>query len=266
MVGQECGQTAVGQRVAQQALDGRERARRHVGARIEAGHDVLRMADRGGEHLGGVAVVAVDLHDPAHELHAVGADVVQTAHERRHVGRTCLGGEQRLTGREDERAVGADSLLREILHGADTLGRARQLHHDAGVQCGQLLALAHHALEIGGDHLGAHVAIDDVADFDVVTAACLLAADVLLGHQRRIGRHAVEHAHFVGLADLGQVCGINEKFHKTVIFGIRGFKVTQKNRDARSSGRFFAPQRRPAPQRRGDTRTERPRHGQMMRK
>ena len=118
-----------------------------------------------------------------------------------------------LTEGKDQRAVGADILAREILHGTNTVGRTREFDHDILVQGRQRFPFADHTVEIGGDHLGAHIAIDDGADFEVMATAGLLTANVLLGHQRRIGRHPVEHTHFVSFPDLGQVSCIDKKFH-----------------------------------------------------
>lgn len=213
VVGKELRQSAVGERVLQQPLDRRERAGGDIGPRIETLDDVVRMTDRRGEHLRAEAVGAVDPHDVGHQPDAVLRNVVQASDEGRGVGRTRLGCEQRLPDGEDQRAVGPNAPLGKILHGADTVGRAGELDDDLRMERRQFSALADHAVEIRCDHLGAHVALDQVADLDIVAAAGLLAADVLLGHERRVGRHTVEHAHFTRLANLGQIRRVQKEFH-----------------------------------------------------
>lgn len=143
--------------------------------------------------------------------------VVQTADERRNVGSARLGGQQRLPDGEDQRAVDADAPFGEMADGADSLGRARQLDDDMRVERRQRFALAHHSFEIRRDHLGAHVALHDPADFDVMAAARLLAPDILPGHQRRVGRHPVEHAHRMGLANLIEIRRIDKEFHRIAV-------------------------------------------------
>ena len=197
----------------QQTLDRRKRAGRHVGPRLDTLDDVLRMPNRSRQHLRIITVVTIHTHDLGDESHPVLANIVQTAYERRHIRRTGLGCQQSLTDGKDQRAVGADILAREILHGTNTVGRTREFDHDILVQGRQRFPFADHTVEIGGDHLGAHIAIDDGADFEVMATAGLLTANVLLGHQRRIGRHPVEHAHRMGLANLIEVSCIDKKFH-----------------------------------------------------
>ena len=179
---------------------------------------MLRMTDRSGQHLRLVTIGAVDLHDVGYQCHAVFGDVVETSHERRHVGRSGLCGEQRLSHGEYQRAVRPDILRREIFHGPYSCGRAGQFHDDAGMQCRQRLTLSHHSFEVGGYDLGAHVPFDDVADFNVMTVAVLRTPDVLFGHQRWVGRHAVQNAQFVRLADLLQIGCVDEEFHDSIGF------------------------------------------------
>ena len=62
---------------------------------------------RGDEHFGRELVVLEDLDDLLDQVHAGGGDVVEPADERADVGRTDLGGEQRLRRREDQRDVDA---------------------------------------------------------------------------------------------------------------------------------------------------------------
>ena len=148
-----------------------------------------------------------------HQPDAVLRDVIQTSDEGRDIGGARLGGQQRLPYGKDQRAVGADPAVGKIAHGPNAVGRTGQLHDDVRVEPGQLGTLAHHPFEIRGDHLGAHIAVHDPTDLHIVAAARLFAPDVLLGHQRRVGRHPVEHSHFIGLADLREIRRVDEKFH-----------------------------------------------------
>lgn len=63
--------------------------------------DVVHRADRGGQDVGReIGIVVVDLADFADQLHAVEADVVEAADERRNERSARLGREQRLRRRE----------------------------------------------------------------------------------------------------------------------------------------------------------------------
>ena len=65
MVCEEFLQSAVRQRMSEQPFDCRKGACRHIGSRIEALDNMLRMTDRSGQHLRFVTIGAVDLHDVA---------------------------------------------------------------------------------------------------------------------------------------------------------------------------------------------------------
>src|SRR5262249_54523130 len=85
----------------------------------------------------------------------------------------------------------------------------RALHDGIGRDLRQLLALLHHALEIGGHHLEAHVAGNDRADLlDERPKRTLL-----LGDQRRIGRHAVDHTKRPAFLDLAEVRRVEKDLH-----------------------------------------------------
>ena len=216
VVGEKFRQSLIRQGMAEQSFDGRQGAGRHVGPGVEALNDVLRMADRRSQHLRSVTVTAVNAYDMGHERHAVLGNVVQTSDERRDIGGSGLRRQQSLPNGEDQRTVGADALPGEIVHSADSVGRAGEFHDDMGMQFGETFTLADHAVEIRRDHLGADVAVHDVTDFDVMTEAGLLAPDVFFGHQRRVGRHAVENAQRMGTPDLLQVGCVDKEFHKRI--------------------------------------------------
>src|SRR3546814_20267055 len=68
--------------------------------------------------------------DVGDELHAVEAIVVVTAHERRDEGRAGLGSEQRLRGREAERAIDPRAVAGQRLAGIVPVDRQRHLAAD----------------------------------------------------------------------------------------------------------------------------------------
>ena len=179
----------------------RQRLVTAYGARLRGVDDVDRVTNRRRQHLGLEAVVRVDLADVADEIHADRADVVQTAQERADVGGSGLRGQERLGGREAERLVDPDVLVREVLHGLEAILGQRALHHDVGRDLRQLLALLHHALDVDGDDLEAHVTGDARADLlDQRAERPLLLAD-----ERRVRRDAVDHAERHALPDLRHV-------------------------------------------------------------
>ena len=82
----------------------------------------------------------------------------------------------------------------------------------------QRFTLSHHSFEVCGYDLGAHVPFDDVADFNIMTVAVFRTPDILFGHQRWVGRYAVQNAQFVRLADLLQIGCVDEEFHASIGF------------------------------------------------
>ena len=77
------------------------------------------------------------------------------------------------------------------------------------------------ASAVGGNHLGAHIVpgADDFADRAVVFQHFFFAADAFFGHQRRVGRDAVEDTEFGGFLDVVQVGSINKKQHNRLKMG-----------------------------------------------
>ena len=51
------------------------------------------------------------------------------------------------------------------------------------------------------------------ADFNIMTVAVFRTPDVLFGHQRWVGRYAVQDAQFMRLADLFQIGRVDKEFH-----------------------------------------------------
>jgi hypothetical protein len=74
---------------------------------------------------------------------------------------------------------------------------------------GQLAAIPHHFAGFGGDHLGAHVAVDNAADF----ANLLFQRAPFFGDQRRIRGNAVDDAPGRGVAQLFQISCVQKEFH-----------------------------------------------------
>src|SRR5690625_6502190 len=122
------------------------------------------MTKRGGEHLGLVAVVLVDLHDLVDQLHAVGRDIIKTAHERADVRGACFSSNECLRGREAQRTVGADALFGKALDGFDAVEDERYLDDHVVVDLGKGSALAHDALIVGRGYLGRDIPIYELAD------------------------------------------------------------------------------------------------------
>ena len=181
VVRQEFLQPDGGERMVEQGKDGAQGACGHVGAYLRALDDVHRMTHTGSKDLRIEAVVVIDGADLLDQLHAIRADVVQAADERRYVSGTGLGRQQGLPGAEYQRAVGLDALVGEILDGLYPIAGHGQFYRDVRMQCRQIFPLAHHAVIIGGDHFSAHVAVHDIADVHIVFHHLVRAGDALLG-------------------------------------------------------------------------------------
>ena len=118
------------------------------------------------------------------------------------VGGSGLRGDERLGGREAQRAVRADALVGEGLDGFDAVEDEWHLHHHVVVDLCQLMPFRHDAFVIGSHHLRGHVAVYDFADLEDV----LVKIDVArLFHKRGVGGHPVEHAHVGGFLDFVEV-------------------------------------------------------------
>jgi len=81
------------------------------------------------------------------------------------------------------------------------------------VQFGQFFSFFYHAGIISGNHFCTYIVAgaDDFADFLVVLQHSIIARDAFLGHERRIGGHAVENAQFAGFLDVVEVGSIYKK-------------------------------------------------------
>src|SRR6185312_595283 len=137
-----------------------------------------------------VVVVLVDLDDIADQLHAVPAGVIDAADERADKIRPGLGSQDRLPGGKAQGHVHPDAFAAEHGTRSDAVPGQWHLHHDVFVDLGQLAALGEHALGVGGYHLSADVAVDDIADL----ADLLVNWYSLFGDQRRVGGDAVHNA------------------------------------------------------------------------
>src|SRR5262245_34748674 len=170
-----------------------------------------RVAYGGGQHLGAEALHAIDLADVADQVHAHVRDVVQAAEEGADVVRAGLGREQRLGRREAQRLIDADAAAGQVLNRLEPVLREGTLHHHVVGDLAELLGFLHHALEIGGHHLQAHVArrrrLTDLLDQRTERA-------LLLGDQRWVGGDAVQESHLHGFLDLTHARGIEKDFHR----------------------------------------------------
>jgi hypothetical protein len=81
------------------------------------------------------------------------------------------------------------------------------------VDFGQFPGLGHHGVGFGGHHLGAHRRLDQVADGADMLFKGRGFANSLFGAEAGVGGHSVHQAQAVGLANLIQVGGVDEKFH-----------------------------------------------------
>src|SRR5690625_2172517 len=122
------------------------------------------MTNRGGEHLGLIAVVLVYLHDLVDQLHAVGRDIIKTAHARADVRGACFSSDEYLRGSEAQRTVGADALFGTALDGFDAVDDERHLDDHVVMDLGEGSALAHDALIVGRGYLGRDIPIYELAD------------------------------------------------------------------------------------------------------
>ena len=168
-----------------------------------------RIPNRRRQHLRLEALHTIDLADVADEVHSDVRDVVEATEERTDVVRAGLGRQQRLRRREAKRLVDADALAGEVLHGFEAVGGQRALHDDVRRHLGQLGALLDHALEVRGHDLEADVAGDDRADLLDEWPEGLL----LLGGQRRVGRHAVDDTERDAFLDLVHVGRVEKDLH-----------------------------------------------------
>ena len=75
----------------------------------------------------------------------------------------------------------------------------------------QAVALFDHPLGVKHDDLSANRAVYGLADLEKQVR--WLARSPHLGHERRIGCHAIDQAGFRGAADLCDVCRIEKNFH-----------------------------------------------------
>ena len=114
--------------------------------------------------------------------------VVEPAHERAHDVSARLGRKQRLRGSEAQRHVHPDAGLAEGRGCLNAVARERALHHHVLVYGGELAALLYHFAGLGGDYLGADVAIHYVADHPDL----LRQRAAFPGYERGIGGDAID--------------------------------------------------------------------------
>src|SRR6185295_6751615 len=84
---EEGGEALVGQRMIEHLAQHGRRQGRHMSPHLRGFDHMDGVADRGHQHFRGEGrIVGVDLYDVADEIHAVGADIVEPAHEGRDEG------------------------------------------------------------------------------------------------------------------------------------------------------------------------------------
>ena len=208
---------AIRQRVVDQRLDDRGRGRHHMRAHFGGFNDMHRVADTGDQHLRfELGVVVVDGDNILNQRQAIRAHIIEAANEGGDECGPCFGGEQGLRGRETERDIHHDAVAGEVFAGLEAGQGERHFDGDVLGDLGQLFALAHHAIKIGGDHLGGDGAMGDLADlgdgFLEVTAGFF--------NQRWVGRHPIQQPGIGQFTDFRNVGGINKKLHGNPLFVI----------------------------------------------
>ena len=147
------------------------------------------------------------------QLHPVAGNVIQPTDERTDVIRSRLCRKQSLARRENQRAVRANALVREVTQGFYPVFDHGHFDHDVVVERGQSLAFLDHIFKVGADDFCTDITIGDVADVYVVLTYGSIARNSFLGHQAGVGGHTVEDAEGFGFADLVEVGGIDEELH-----------------------------------------------------
>jgi len=209
-IGGETRHADVGERVVEEFVHHSERHRGDVGPDAGRLHDVLGMAEAGGEHFGLVALHRIDLDDLGQQGEAVVGDVVDAAQEWRDEGGADPGSEDRLCRREDERHVDGDACIGQLGACTDPFTGHRHLDDDIVGDGGEILALSDHSVDGLIRHLGGHGAryevrdhLDEVGEFEA-----------LFGGQRRVRRHAFEDSPALGGFEVGQVCGVEKQLQR----------------------------------------------------
>ncbi len=111
--------------------------------------------------------------------------------------------------RKAQRHIDHGALTGERSAGLEAIGRQRHLDGDIARDLRQLAAFGEHCREIERSDLRAHRSGNDCADlaYDVHEVASSL------GDERRIGSDAVNESGCGEVGDLGEICGVDEKFH-----------------------------------------------------
>src|SRR5258708_35653521 len=112
----------------------------YIGPGQSAIDDMHRVADRGGEHLGGEGVIVVNLNDIANELHSVSSDIMQASDNWRDVFCTVLRRKQSLCGGKSKRDVHAGSFTRQNSTGFQSVKRQRTFDDNIGRDLGVFAA------------------------------------------------------------------------------------------------------------------------------
>lgn len=178
-----------------------------VGTGFHGLDDVKRVSDRRHEDFAIVSVSVDHVHRTADRFHSIAGDVIDAADEVGNIGRPDLGGEQGLGDGKDQCAVRSDSPVREGFNERNAGLDERDLDDDLGMPRGDLEGFLEHGVVIGGDNLGADVAVgDELTNFENGFLEPLPA----FGNESRVRRYAIDDPPIGGLLYFFYVSGIHE--------------------------------------------------------
>src|SRR5205085_7070135 len=168
--------------MVEQIRDYLQRAGGHVSADLSALEQVNRVANACRKNLGFVCVVIKDLADLHDELKTVLSYIVQPTDKRRDITCACLCCQQRLAGRKNQGAVGADAFTGKFLDGLNAVADHWYFDNDLIVDLGQLSSFAQHSFQISRNHFSAYVIVHDIA-YGFIVSSHLVTTNAFLGHE-----------------------------------------------------------------------------------
>src|SRR5262245_13167513 len=107
-----------------------------------------RAADRGRKDLSLIPLKSINMGKLGDQFHSVPIAVINTSNKGRNIISACLCGQDRLSRREYQRAIGAYTIIGEIFKGFYTILYHRHLYHDIGVNGSEPFTLFHNAVKI----------------------------------------------------------------------------------------------------------------------
>ena len=132
----------------EQSHDGIEWPCHHVCTDLGAIDDVHGMSHRSGKDLGLVIVIVKNGPDLRDQSQAVGGNIVQPSYKGRYIGSTCLGSQDRLSGREHQGHIDLDTFVREVFACLDPICSHRKFHYDLRVERRKGLPFLDHTFKI----------------------------------------------------------------------------------------------------------------------